>query len=93
MLNKKQIGPIGLIELRNQMLTSPLIIIMSNLIPIKMKKLSKIKLNQFSKDELERRKMNALKGGCGCTAGCGCTGDVDACRRTQDDVASRYESY
>lgn len=31
-----------------------------------MKTLGKIKLNQFSKDELEQRKMNALKGGCGC---------------------------
>lgn len=37
-----------------------------------MKKLSKIKLNQFSKDELDRRKMNALKGGCACTYGGGC---------------------
>mgnify|MGYP005914259961 CR=1 FL=1 len=31
-----------------------------------MKKLSKIKLNQFSKDELDQRKLNALKGGCVC---------------------------
>lgn len=59
-----------------------------------MKKLGKIKLNQFSKDELERRKMNALKGGCGsCGCSCGCTGDVDACRRTQDDVGSWREAY
>lgn len=43
-----------------------------------MRKLSKIKLNQFSKDELDRRKLNALKGGCGCTSGycdCGNTSD------------------
>lgn len=40
-----------------------------------MKKLSKIKLNQFSKDELDRRKMNALRGGCSCTeiTACQCT--------------------
>lgn len=37
-----------------------------------MKKLSKIKLNQFSKEELDRRKMNALKGGCACTYAGGC---------------------
>ena len=35
-----------------------------------MKKISKIKLNQFSKDELDRRKMNALKGGCECRYSC-----------------------
>ena len=35
-----------------------------------MKKLGKIKLNQFSKDELELRELNALKGGCEC-ARCG----------------------
>ncbi|RHJ85305.1 TIGR04149 family rSAM-modified RiPP [Parabacteroides sp. AM08-6] len=64
-----------------------------------MKKLGKIKLNQFSKDELERRKMNALKGGCGCRAGCSCSGpanaggSIDACNHVLDDIASRYESY
>lgn len=44
-----------------------------------MKKLGKIKLNQFSKDELDRRKLNALKGGCGCSSGsCGdCGGSSD----------------
>ena len=35
-----------------------------------MKTLSKIKLNQFSKDELDQRKMNALKGGCKCFKTC-----------------------
>lgn len=39
-----------------------------------MKKLSKIKLNQFNKDELNQRKMNALKGGC-----CSTCNNVDAC--------------
>lgn len=58
-----------------------------------MKKLSKIKLNQFSKDELDRRKMNALKGGCGCIANCACVGDIDACHRALDDRATRYERY
>lgn len=58
-----------------------------------MRKLSKIKLNQFSKDELERRKMNALKGGCGCRANCGCVGDTDVCIQVLDDQASRYERY
>lgn len=58
-----------------------------------MKKLGKIKLNQFSKEELERRKMNALKGGCMCVGWCGCTGDVNACQQHQDDVASRSEHY
>ncbi len=38
-----------------------------------MKKLSKIKLNQISKDELDRRKMNALRGGCACTYGGFCS--------------------
>ena len=36
-----------------------------------MRNLGKIKLNQFSKDELDQRKMNALKGGCSCYAVCG----------------------
>lgn len=42
-----------------------------------MKKLGKIKLNQFSKDELDRRKLNALKGGCDCSnyrIHCSCSG-------------------
>ena len=38
-----------------------------------MKTLGKIKLNQFSKAELEQRQLNALKGGCGCeTEPCPC---------------------
>jgi natural product precursor len=40
-----------------------------------MKKLSKLKLTQLSKAELEERQMNVLKGGacpCTCTAHCGC---------------------
>lgn len=37
-----------------------------------MKTLGKIKLNQFSKEELDRRKLNALKGGCVCPP-CSCS--------------------
>lgn len=37
-----------------------------------MKTFSKIKLNKFSKDELDRRKLKALKGGCSCTSSCSC---------------------
>lgn len=37
-----------------------------------MKTLGKLKLNQFSTYELDRRKMNALKGGCECPP-CSCT--------------------
>ena len=40
----------------------------------KKKVLGTIKLNQLSKNELEKRQMNALKGGSGCACwGCGCT--------------------
>lgn len=37
-----------------------------------MKKLSKIKLNQLSKEELERRQLNALMGGRSCDFYCTC---------------------
>ena len=37
-----------------------------------MKKLGKIKLNEFSKAELDQRKLNALKGGCSCGSICSC---------------------
>ncbi|MDR1371076.1 MAG: TIGR04149 family rSAM-modified RiPP [Dysgonamonadaceae bacterium] len=42
-----------------------------------MRKLGKIKLNQLSKDELDQRKMNALKGGCSCYDKC--HGDCNSC--------------
>ena len=42
-----------------------------------MKTLGKIKLNQFSKEELDQRKLNALRGGdtcsCSCSCACSCT--------------------
>ena len=37
-----------------------------------MRTLERIKLNQFSKDELDQRKLNALKGGCNCRYSCSC---------------------
>jgi len=37
-----------------------------------MKTLGKIKLNQFTKKELDRRKLHALKGGCTCMQDCTC---------------------
>ena len=37
-----------------------------------MKKLEKLKLNHLSKNALDERQQNALKGGCGC----GCSGCV-----------------
>jgi natural product precursor len=47
-----------------------------NLTRKKMKTLSKLKLNQFRKAELEKREMNALKGGCNCVCPCAGMGDV-----------------
>ena len=39
-----------------------------------MKKISKIKLTQLSKAELEKREQQQLLGGCGECCGCGCNG-------------------
>ncbi len=39
-----------------------------------MKKLGKLKLNQFRKTELDKREKNALKGGCSCSYYCACVG-------------------
>lgn len=61
-----------------------------------MKKIGKIKLNQFSSEELERRKLNALKGGCDCTYGgtsCGsCWGYVTQLFNMVDVSVDRYEA-
>jgi natural product precursor len=57
-----------------------------------MKTLSKIKLNQFSKDELDQRKLNALKGG-GCGCPCACAGsdrDVDAIMSDKNATGQIY---
>jgi len=35
-----------------------------------MKNLGKLKLNQLNKAEIEKREMNALRGGGGCVCGC-----------------------
>lgn len=44
-----------------------------------MKKLSKLKLNQLSKAELEKRQLNALRGGNECfSCVCSCYGGSDA---------------
>ena len=46
-----------------------------------MKKLSKLKLTNVDKEELEAKKMNLLRGGeicycgCSCSANCPCSGD------------------
>ena len=45
-----------------------------------MKKLGKLKLNQLSKDALENREMNHLKGG----ASCGCLYSGDQCSSGDD---------
>ena len=51
-----------------------------------MKEISKIKLNQLSKAELEAKQMNALKGGSGCACwGCGCAAAQQAGFEKTDD--------
>lgn len=40
-----------------------------------MKDLGKLKLKQLKKTELERRELNALRGGCNCGTACGCAYD------------------
>jgi natural product precursor len=37
-----------------------------------MKKINKLSLTQLTKAELEKRQMNAIKGGCACPGSCGC---------------------
>jgi natural product precursor len=41
-----------------------------------MKTLSKLKLNEFRKSELQKRELNALRGGCQCWCPCAGLGDV-----------------
>ena len=52
--------------------------------------LEKIKLNQFRKAELEKRQMNALKGG-GCRCKCACVGtdygDNFSCKEEYQEYA------
>ena len=57
-----------------------------------MKTLSKIKLNQFSKDELDQRKLNALKGGCACTYGCSSCGNCPSTGNVAFDIGTTIGS-
>jgi natural product precursor len=60
-----------------------------------MKKLEKLKLNQLSKAEMEKREMNHLKGGDCC--GCGChytgSGGSSAYHNLNANQANGYHSY
>jgi natural product precursor len=44
-----------------------------------MKKLGKLKLSQLSKEEMEKREMNNLRGGDYCVTNCGCEYAGDQC--------------
>jgi natural product precursor len=56
-----------------------------------MNRLSKLKLSQLSKDELEARQMTALKGGGYCICfGCLCSGDESA--SANDERGEGYHS-
>ncbi|MDR1583952.1 MAG: TIGR04149 family rSAM-modified RiPP [Prevotellaceae bacterium] len=55
----------------------------------KTRTLGKLKLNQFRKVELEKREMNALKGGCSCK--CGCVG-IEFGGSSSDNTASNSGS-
>lgn len=62
-----------------------------------MKTLKNIKLNQFSKAELENREMNALRGGScsGCVCGCSAPQhpEADASLSTKSNTANGPSSY
>ena len=49
-----------------------------------MKKLGEFKLNEFSKAELDQRKLNALKDGCQCAYGSGCSGPCSCLKRVNE---------
>lgn len=50
-----------------------------------MKKIQKLKLSHLSKEEMERRELNALKGGiCGCGSYCGCQYAGEPCGSGDD---------
>jgi len=49
-----------------------------------MKILGKLKLNQLSKAELEKREMNILVGGYACICPCACVGCICSCDSSQD---------
>jgi natural product precursor len=61
-----------------------------------MKRLTKLKLTQLSKDELENRAMNVLKGGASkCTCGCHYAnyGGSSACTNDFANHSNGYTSY
>ena len=62
-----------------------------------MKTLGRIKLNQFSKEELDQRKLNALKGGCGCEYSCSnsviCVYPPDNQSNAENEVFSYVSTY
>ncbi|MFW5879561.1 MAG: TIGR04149 family rSAM-modified RiPP [bacterium] len=47
-----------------------------------MKKLGKLKLNQLNKAEIQKRELNALRGGCGSM--CGCLYEGEQCSSGDD---------
>ena len=49
-----------------------------------MKKLRKLRLNQLSKNEMEKREMSALKGGCGGDCWCSCLYEGEQCPSGDD---------
>ena len=53
-----------------------------------MKKLSKLKLNQLSKADLEKREMSQLIGGTAC--GCGCLGTSDTIDNSEANWTAGY---
>jgi natural product precursor len=57
----------------------------------KMKTLGKLKLNQLRKAELEKREMNALKGGCSCK--CVCAGGWDHLNTSSNTGSSSAVAY
>lgn len=57
-----------------------------------MKTLGKIKLNQFYKEELDQRKLNALKGGCSCKTKCNCWGYVTEIYNAADEASDRKDA-
>jgi len=54
-----------------------------------MRKVSRVKLNEFSKNELDQRKLNALKGGCNCGAMCDCCWSIMI--NSKDQANFHYE--
>lgn len=56
-----------------------------------MKKIERLKLNQLSKTELERRELNNLKGGTNCCI-CGCQGPSGSVDNSNANIAGNKYS-